>query len=75
MTPITPEQRLAVAEAGDGPVELADPQTGAAYVLVRAEVYRQMRELMAEGEDRRVQDAWAGLARKARGSWAQENPY
>jgi hypothetical protein len=29
MTTITPEQHVAAAEAGDAPVDLADPQTGA----------------------------------------------
>ena len=46
MTVITPEQRRAAAEAGDEPVELADPQTGDSYVLVRADVFRRMRELL-----------------------------
>jgi hypothetical protein len=43
MTTITPEQRVAVAEAGDAPVELADPQAGTAYVLLRADIYQRMR--------------------------------
>lgn len=75
MTTITPEQRQAVADAGDAPVELADPQTGAAYVLVRAEVYQRMRDLLETGEDRANHEAWAQLARKARDEWARENPY
>ena len=75
MTTITPEQRQAVAEAGDSPVELAEPQTGTAYVLVRADVYRRMRERLEEDEDRREHQAWAKLARKAREQWARENPY
>ena len=75
MTAITPEQRRAVAEAGDSPVELADPQTGAAYVLVRADVYQRMRESLEEGEDRRGHEAWAKLARKGRDQWARENAY
>lgn len=75
MTVITPEQRRAAAEAGDKPVELADPQTGDSYVLVRADVFRRMRELLEDGEDRLGHEAWAALARKARGRWAAENPY
>ena len=52
MTTITPEQRVAVAEAGDAPVELADPQTGTACVRLRAEVYQRMRELLEADEAR-----------------------
>lgn len=75
MTAITPEQKRAVAEAGDSPVELADPQTGVAYVLVRADVYQRMRDLLEEGEDHREREAWARLARGARDQWARENAY
>ena len=75
MTTITPEQRVAVAEAGDAPVELADPQTGTAYVLLRADVYQRMRELLEADEARREQEAWSRLARKARDQWARENAY
>jgi hypothetical protein len=72
---ITPEQRLAVTEAGDKPVELADPLTGVEYVLLRAEVYRKLQDLLAADEARREEDAWSGISRKARDHWARENPY
>jgi hypothetical protein len=75
MNTVTPEQRLALAEAGNSPIELADPQTGDAFVLVRAEVYRQLRDRLEESEVRREQIAWSKLARKARDQWAGENPY
>ncbi len=75
MTSITPERRQAVAEAGDLPVELADPQTGDAFVLVRAEVFQRMRELIEEDEDLRDKQAWGKLARKVREQWAGENAY
>jgi hypothetical protein len=75
MTTITPEQRQALAEAGDAPVELADPQTGTAYVLVRADLYRKMQEQIENDEDLRDRRAWSKLARKARDQWASENPY
>jgi PHD/YefM family antitoxin component YafN of YafNO toxin-antitoxin module len=75
MTTITPEQRQAAVEAGDSPVVLADPQTGINYVLMRADVYRKMQELLEVDEDRREHQAWARLARRARDQWAQENPY
>ena len=75
MTAITPEQRLALAEAGDSPIEVSDPQSGDAFVLVRAEVYRRMRDQLEDKEDRRDREAWAKVARDARDQWAQENPY
>jgi hypothetical protein len=75
MTTITPEQRIAITEAGDAPVELADPQTGTAYVLLRADVYQRMRETLEADELQREQEAWSRLARKARDQWARENAY
>lgn len=73
MTTITPEPRIAVAEAGEAPVELADPRTGTTYVLLRADVYERMRSLAEDEESHREQSAWSGLARKARDQWAREN--
>jgi hypothetical protein len=75
MTTITPEQRIAVTEAGDAPVELADPQSGTAYILMRADVYERMRSLLEDEEARREQAAWSRLARKARDQWARENAH
>jgi hypothetical protein len=75
MTILPPEQRQAAVEAGDSPVEVADPQTGTTYVPMRADVYRRMRELLEADEDRHEHQAWARLARKARDEWARENSY
>lgn len=75
MTTISPEQRVAAAEAGDTPIEIADPQTGAAYILLRADVYERMRVLVEAEEARREQEAWSRLARKARDQWARENAF
>ena len=75
MNVITPDQRRAAAEAGDAPVELADPQTGDSFVLVRADVFKRMRDLLEVREDRVEHEGWADLARRARGRWAAENPY
>ena len=35
MTPITPELKLAIAQAGDAPARFVDPETNATYLLVR----------------------------------------
>jgi hypothetical protein len=75
MTAITPEQRQAAVEAGDRPVELADPQTGITYVLMRTDVYHRMRQSMEVDGDDREHLAWAQLARKSREDWARENSY
>ena len=74
MTTITAEQKQAVDEAGDAPIELEDPQTGAANVLIRADVFRRLRKLIDDDEDLREQEAWSKVAHKARDEWARENP-
>ncbi len=75
MTTLTTEQREAVESAGDQPVQVTDPLTNNAYVLLKAEVYRRMQELLEDEVDRREKDAWSRLGRKARSEWAQENPH
>jgi hypothetical protein len=75
MATITAEQKQAVDEAGDSPIELEDPQTGSAYILMRADVFRRLRKLVESHEDLREQEAWSKVARKARDEWARENPF
>ncbi len=75
MTTLTPELRQAIELAGDKPVEVTDPQTNAAYILIKADVYKRMQEILEEEEDRREKGAWARAGRKARSEWAKENPY
>jgi PHD/YefM family antitoxin component YafN of YafNO toxin-antitoxin module len=75
MTTLTPELRLAVELAGDQPVVITDPQTNAAYVLLKADIYKRMQAILEEEEDRREKDAWSKIGRKARSEWAEENPY
>ena len=41
MTAITPELRQAIEQAGGDPVQITDPETQAAYVIVKAEVYER----------------------------------
>jgi hypothetical protein len=74
MTILTSEQRKAVESAGDQPVEIMDPQTNTAYILMKAEVYQRLREQREEEVDLREREAWARLGRKARMEWARENP-
>jgi hypothetical protein len=72
MPTLTPEQQRAVEQAGDQPVEITDPRSNTAYVLVKAEIFSRMKEAL---EDEPEKFAWANLARKARSEWAKENPY
>ncbi|MGC8639571.1 MAG: hypothetical protein ACP5XB_06795 [Isosphaeraceae bacterium] len=72
MPTLTPELQRAVEQAGDQPVEITDPQSNTAYVLVKAEIFSRMKEALEEESEKL---AWAKLARKARSEWAKENPY
>ncbi|HEY1375809.1 MAG TPA: hypothetical protein VGF55_03410 [Gemmataceae bacterium] len=47
MIELTEEQRREVRHA-DGPVRLTDPDTKAEYVVLKAEVYEQMRRVFEE---------------------------
>ena len=48
---LTKEQQQAVDEAGAAPAQVVDPRTRAAYVLLPAQDYEVVRELL--GEERR----------------------
>ena len=75
MTTISAEQKQAIDEAGDSPIELEDPHSSVAYVLMRSDVFRRLSKLIEEEDDSREQAAWGNVARKARDEWARENPY
>jgi hypothetical protein len=47
MVKLTPEQRREIAQAGEQPVRMEDPETHAAYVILKEEVYRRMEELLS----------------------------
>jgi hypothetical protein len=47
---LTEEQRQALEARPDEPLRLIDPRTQQAYVLVRAELYDQMRALLTEDD-------------------------
>lgn len=54
MTAIPTEIRQAIAQAGEAPVELTDPETNATYVIIRAELYERMRALCDEFDIREL---------------------
>jgi hypothetical protein len=43
---LTDDQRRALAEAGDNPPIVTDPATATEYVLVRADVYAELRAVV-----------------------------
>jgi hypothetical protein len=52
MTTMTSEQHQAVEQAGDQAVPVVDPQTKVEYYLVRADLFREMSELLEEERQR-----------------------
>ncbi len=70
---LTEEQQRALEQAGEQPPCVLNPRTDEKYVLVRAEVYEELKALLAE--EQAEQKAWLEKARKARLAWIQENPY
>jgi hypothetical protein len=65
MTTLTPELKQAIEQAGDELVRLEDPQTRQTYVLLKAEVYESIREIL--GDEWRL----AAIAPKAVGNAAR----
>ncbi len=59
---ITPEQRHEIEQAGA--IRIEDPETHAAYVILKTEVYERIKPLLTKGQDeipegiRRSQDAF-----------------
>jgi hypothetical protein len=51
MIGLTPEQRRLMEQAGDQPVRIEDPEMQQTYVLIRAEVYEQVRDLIEPRSD------------------------
>jgi hypothetical protein len=45
---LTHEQRQEVRGAGDGPLRLTDPDTHAEYVVLKADIYDQMRRAVED---------------------------
>jgi hypothetical protein len=70
MLELTEKQRQAIRQ-GEA-VLMADPELGEEVVLLRAELYETIRELL---EDEREKAGWAKLAAASRAGWARENPY
>jgi hypothetical protein len=59
---LTEEQRQAVQETKESPLRLIDPATKMACVLVRAEEFQRMQQLLNENDVRAMEPYWAELA-------------
>jgi hypothetical protein len=51
MMTLSAEQRRAVGEAGDRPVQIIDPETHQTYVIIKAEVYDRLLALPESAEE------------------------
>lgn len=68
---LTEEQQQAIDSAGSTPPQVVDPRTSAAYVLIPADDYETVRELL--GEERRQKAIRKVALRNAAGR-NQEEP-
>jgi hypothetical protein len=68
------EQQQQAVDASPEP-RLIDPRTKKAYVLIGADVYERMRELLGQAQATIQEEAWLDAVEEARNEWAQENPY
>lgn len=75
---ITPELKQAVSQAGDEPVRLEDPETRAAYVLLKREVYERLVKLgeveragssLSESDEFHPRDAYPAIDRAFAEGW------
>ena len=47
---LSPDLKQAVEEAGDEPVRVEDSETHTAYVVIREDLYRKLREAIPESD-------------------------
>jgi len=47
---LTPELKQAIEKAGDEPVRVEDPDTHTAYVVIKEDLYRKLREAVPESD-------------------------
>lgn len=73
-TELPPELRQALAATPNGPVEVVDPVTKKAYVLVSAEVYERVQALLGDEGDI-VRDMSALLVDLAPEDWEDASNY
>jgi hypothetical protein len=72
MIELTEEQRQAIATTQEEPLNVIDPKTKAAYVLIRKEVYDRLKETLDEDDARRMAPLLAHLDRE---DWEDASAY
>jgi hypothetical protein len=71
MIELTEEQRKELKSNGKH-VRLLDPTTRMEYLLVRADVYARLQQLLEQAEDEAEQEAWSDAVEEARSEMASE---
>jgi hypothetical protein len=71
MIELTEQQRQELKGNG-AQVRVLDPTTRTEYVLVRADVYARLQQLLQQAEDETEQEAWADAVEEARAEMAHE---
>ena len=71
MIQLTEEQRQELKGNGDH-VRVLDPATHTEYVLVRADVFARLQQLVQQAEDETEQEAWLDAVEEARSEMANE---
>lgn len=74
MIELTTQQQQALDTAPETS-QVVDPRTNTTYVLVRADVYERLKELLDGAEDQALHKAWLEMATRTRRHWVEENPY
>ena len=65
MITLTAELRQEIEKAGDAPVRIEDPETRAAYVLMKAEIYERIQPSLG-GEAATTEQVPEGIRRSKR---------
>ena len=71
MIELTEQQRHELPGNG-GHAVVRDPATCVEYVLLRADIFARVRELVEQAEDEILQEAWADAVEEARSELASE---
>jgi hypothetical protein len=66
------EKQQQQLQRSDEPARILDPGTSTEYVLVRADVYARLQQLLEQAEDETEQEAWADAVEEARSEMAGE---
>jgi hypothetical protein len=71
MIELTDDQRQKLKGNGE-PVHVLDPATRTEYVLVRADIFARLQQILEQVEDDTEQEAWADAVEEARSEMANE---